>query len=223
MQHIMIIEDETNIREELMLLLESVPYRVSAPKPEGDLLTLIREARPDLILLDLGLPGIDGLTLCSLLRKESAVPIIFVTGRNTSMDELNCLLRGGDDFLSKPYQPAILLARISAVLRRTKREEDAALHWKNLKLDLASGTISLPEGKSHPAELSRNELKILYHLMKHAGKIVSREELVDYLWDEEIFIDDNALSVNMTRLRSKLESIGAPDFIGTRRGLGYQI
>ena len=106
MQHIMIIEDETNIREELMLLLESVPYRVSAPKPEGDLLTLIREARPDLILLDLGLPGIDGLTLCSLLRKESAVPIIFVTGRNTSMDELNCLLRGGDDFLSKPYQPA---------------------------------------------------------------------------------------------------------------------
>ena len=109
------------------------------------------------------------------------------------------------------------------VLRRTKREEDAALHWKNLKLDLASGTISLPEGKSHPAELSRNELKILYYLMKHAGKIVSREELVDYLWDEEIFIDDNALSVNMTRLRSKLESIGAPDFIGTRRGLGYQI
>ena len=187
MQHIMIIEDETNIREELMLLLESVPYRVSAPKPEGDLLTLIREARPDLILLDLGLPGIDGLTLCSLLRKESAVPIIFVTGRNTSMDELNCLLRGGDDFLSKPYQPAILLARISAVLRRTKREEDAALHWKNLKLDLASGTISLPEGKSHPAELSRNELKILYYLMKHAGKIVSREELVDYLWDEEIY------------------------------------
>ncbi len=139
------------------------------------------------------------------------------------MDELNCLLRGGDDFLSKPYQPAILLARISAVLRRTKREEDAALHWKNLKLDLASGTISLLEGKSHSAELSRNELKILYYLMKHAGKIVSREELVDYLWDEEIFIDDNALSVNMTRLRSKLESIGAPDFIGTRRGLGYQI
>lgn len=105
MQHIMIIEDETNIREELMLLLESVPYRVSAPKPEGDLLTLIREARPDLILLDLGLPGIDGLTLCSLLRKESAVPIIFVTGRNTSMDELNCLLRGGDDFCPNPISP----------------------------------------------------------------------------------------------------------------------
>ena len=223
------------IREELKSLLEGVPYRVTAPEPDTDLIELARKEQPDLLLLDIGLPGTDGLTICSRLRKESRIPVIFVTARNTSMDELNCLLRGGDDFVAKPYQPAVLLARIAAVLRRTAREQDEALIWKNVRLDLACGTGSLTRelavrgyemtgvGDGRSTELSRNELKILYFLMKHAGKIVSREDLIDYLWDQEVFIDDNALSVNMTRLRGRLEDIGAPGYIETRRGLGYQI
>lgn len=223
MQYIMIIEDEPAIREELKSLLESVPYRVFAPEPDADPTALIQKEQPDLLLLDIGLPGTDGLSVCSRLRKESRVPIIFVTARSTSMDELNCLLRGGDDFVAKPYQPAVLLARIAAVLRRTVRQPDEVLIWKNVTLDLAAGTASLKDGNRRSTELSRNELKILYFLMKHAGKIVSREDLIDYLWDQEVFIDDNALSVNMTRLRGKLEDIGAPGYIETRRGLGYQI
>lgn len=223
MQYIMIIEDDPAIREELKSLLEGVPYRVTAPEPDTDLIELARKEQPDLLLLDIGLPGTDGLTICSRLRKESRIPVIFVTARNTSMDELNCLLRGGDDFVAKPYQPAVLLARIAAVLRRTAREQDEALIWKNVRLDLACGAVSLIEGDGRSTELSRNELKILYFLMKHARKIVSREDLIDYLWDQEVFIDDNALSVNMTRLRGRLEDIGAPGYIETRRGLGYQI
>ena len=211
MQYIMIIEDDPAIREELKSLLEGVPYRVTAPEPDTDLIELARKEQPDLLLLDIGLPGTDGLTICSRLRKESRIPVIFVTARNTSMDELNCLLRGGDDFVAKPYQPAVLLARIAAVLRRTAREQDEALIWKNVRLDLACGTVSLKEGDGRSTEL------------KHAGKIVSREDLIDYLWDQEVFIDDNALSVNMTRLRGRLEDIGAPGYIETRRGLGYQI
>ena len=120
------------------------------------------------------------------------------------MDELNCLLRAETIFCPNPISRQFCWPVYPPCCAGRNGKRMQPLHWKNLKLDLASGTISLPEGKSHPAELSRNELKILYYLMKHAGKIVSREELVDYLWDEEIFIDDNALSVNMTRLRSKL-------------------
>lgn len=105
MQYIMIIEDDPAIREELKSLLEGVPYRVTAPEPDTDLIELVRKEQPDLLLLDIGLPGTDGLTICSRLRKESRIPVIFVTARNTSMDELNCLLRGGDDFVAKPYQP----------------------------------------------------------------------------------------------------------------------
>lgn len=255
---IMIIEDDASIREELSLLLSGLSYQVTVPNRFTDLADQVLHAAPDLVLLDLELPNENGLTVCSRIRQSSSVPIIFVTGHHTSMDELNCLLRGGDDFIAKPYQPALLLAHISAVLRRSCKEPSKQLVYHDIVLDLASGTISRasnapasentaaassdptvhaptaentaaaasnPTVHAPAAEclLSRNEVKILFFLMEHAGSIVSRESLMDYLWQEQVYIDDNTLSVNMTRLRSKLASIGAPDYITTRRGMGYQL
>lgn len=220
MYRIMIIEDEPEIREELKLLLEAAQYEVVVAENMEDLSSQVRRSMPDLVLLDLGLPEESGLAVCGKIRRFSDVPVIFVTAHNTSMDELNCLMRGGDDFVAKPYQPAILLARIAAVLKRNRTEQREELVWNGVKLDLAGGSISAGDNK---CILSRNEVKILYYLMKHAGRIVSREALIDYLWEEQIYIDDNALSVNMTRLRGRLAQIGAADYIQTRRGMGYQI
>lgn len=224
MYRIMVIEDESGIREELKLLLEAAQYEVIVAENMDNLADQVRQSMPDLVLLDLGLPQESGLTVCGKIRRFSELPVIFVTAHNTSMDELNCLMRGGDDFVSKPYQPAILLARIAAVLKRTQTAQKEVFVWKGVKLDLAGGNISGVGSEEHnTCLLSRNEVKILYYLMKHAGKIVSRESLIDYLWEEQIYIDDNALSVNITRLRGRLAQIGVPDYIQTRRGMGYQV
>lgn len=223
MSKIAIIEDEEIIRDELGGLLQNAGYEVAVVTDFSRPVEAIREAAPDLVLLDLNLPGQDGLRICDGIRKESDVPIIFVTSRSTSMDELNCMLRGGDDYVAKPYQAPILLARIGAVLKRAGRsgaQEVTELTHKGVTLRLGSGTVCCGD---RTAELTKNELKILYCLFTHKDTIVPRSRLIDYLWDNEIFIDDNALSVNVTRLREKLDSIGAEGFIETRRGLGYRI
>lgn len=220
--HIIIVEDEPVIRQELTCLLENALYRVSAPEELGAIVPFILNTPADLVLLDLNLPGKSGFDICSEVRAVSDVPIIFVTGRADSMDELNGILKGGDDYITKPFQPPILLARIAAVLKRTKKGEKPELRFcqKDVELDLARGCVRF---RGREADLSKNELKILHCLFLHKGEIVSRADLIDYLWDNEVFIDDNALSVNMTRLRSRLESIGVTDFIETKRGMGYRI
>ena len=157
------------------------------------------------------------------VRAVSEVPIIFLTSRTDSMDELTGMLKGGDDYITKPFQPPILLARIAAVLKRTRKEtegEAARLSHKGVELDVARGYISF---QGRQTELSKNELKILHCLFKKKGEIVPRVEIIEYLWDNQVFIDDNTLSVNMTRIRSKLEEIGVEGFIETRRGMGYRI
>ncbi len=221
MQTIMIIEDEPDIREELAALLTGEGYRAVAVTDFSDILGQAEAERPDLILLDILLPGINGLTLCTQLRKTVQTPIIFVTSRDSAMDELRGLSLGGDDYITKPYDMLVLLARIRAVLRRSDGGEPAdAIEACGLKLSLTKGVVS-SQGKT--VELSRNELQILAYLMRHAGEIVSRTDLIDVLWDHQIYIDDNTLSVNVTRLRSKLAELGLPDCIKTRRGLGYQL
>ena len=224
MFHILIVEDEEGIREELMLLLQNALYRVSCITRFENIAEQIRLIAPDLVLLDMNLPGEDGLSVCGELRHTTGgdIPIIFVTANNTSMDELNCMLKGGDDYVSKPYTAPVLLARIAAVLKRTVKQEtdNSVFECRGTVLDLAKGTVS-HGGKS--TELSKNELKILYYLFTNQEKIVAREELIDFLWDNQLFIDDNALSVNITRIRGKLESIGVMDLIETRRGMGYRI
>ena len=189
------------------------------------------QSRPDLVLLDIGLPGRDGFSLCAALRRSIDAPIIFVTSRDSSIDEIQALSLGGDDYITKPYNIPVLMARIKTALRRQKNTSEADIleikglevkkqETANLRLNLTKGTVS---AGSKSILLTRNELQILACLMNRPGEIVSRTDLIETLWDNQIYIDDNTLSVNMTRLRSKLEELGLPDLIKTRRGMGYQL
>lgn len=221
--NILIVEDELLIRQELLVLLKNALYDVTALERFDHAATDILEIKPDLVLLDLNLPQESGFDICMRVRAESDVPIIFLTSRTDSADELNGILKGGDDYITKPFHPPVLLARIAAVLKRTKREEKkqaSVLRYKNVELHIVKGCVSF-DGKS--VEFSKNETKILHCLFSRQGEIVSRADLIEYLWDNQVFIDDNSLSVNMTRLRNKLDSIGIHDLIETKRGMGYRI
>ena len=222
MPKIMIIEDAPAIREELALLLENEGYTPLVVTEFTDVPSQAVRERPDLILLDIGLPGKDGFSLCAALRKAIPAPVIFVTSRDAGVDEVRALSLGGDDYITKPYSVPVLLARIKAVLRRSSGELEPAdiLEAGGLRLSLRKGAVSA-NGKT--AELARNELQILVCLMSHAGQIVSRADLIDTLWDNQIYIDDNPLSVNITRLRGKLAALGLPGAVKTRRGMGYQL
>ncbi len=221
--HIFIAEDELIIRRELKILLENSMYRVTAAEDFENLPELIKKVNPDLILLDVNLPGISGFEVCTQIRAVSEIPVIFLTSRTDSMDELTGILKGGDDYITKPYQAPILLARIAAVLKRTKgtalRENTVYTH-KGGQLDLSRCCLSFGEKQ---IELTKNELKILHLLFLHAGEFVARMDLVEYLWENQIFIDDNTLSVHIARIREKLKEIGIEDFIETKRGIGYRI
>lgn len=215
MRKIMIVEDDPAIREELALLLENEGYQALAVTDFGDVPGQAGTFGPDL-----GLPGRDGFSLCAELRRRCPVPIVVVTSRNSAADELRALSLGGDDYITKPYSIPILLARIKAVLRRSGGpSEPDILEAGGVRLSLSRGTVW---ASGRTAELTRNELKILAHLMAHAGEIVSRADLIEALWDSRIYIDDNTLSVNVTRLRNKLGELGLPEQIKTRRGMGYQ-
>lgn len=219
--HILIIEDEQGIRQELSQLLKNALYEVTAVEQFDRLAETVLELQPDLVLLDLNLPGVSGFDICAEIRRKLEVPIIFVTSRTDAMDELNGMLKGGDDYITKPFYPPILLAHIAAVLKRTrKKEEMLRFIHKGVELDLAKGCIRHGEKQQ---ELSKNEMKILHCLFLRKGEITPRMDLIEYLWDHEVYIDDNTLSVNITRIRSKLEQIGVKDFIETKRGMGYRI
>lgn len=222
MQKIMIVEDDPAIREELALLLENEGYAPLVVTEFTDVPGQAAREHPDLILLDIGLPGRDGFSLCAALRKAVPAPVIFVTSRDAGVDEVRALSLGGDDYITKPYSVPVLLARIKAVLRRSSGEPEPSdiLDAGELRLSLTKGIVSAGD---KTVELTRNELQILACLMTHAGQIVSRADLIDTLWDHQIYIDDNTLSVNMTRLRGKLAEIGLPDAVKTRRGMGYQL
>lgn len=221
MQTILIIEDDPVIREELQLLLENEGCHAAAVTEFSEIPQQVQALSPDLILLDLSLPHRDGLTLCADIRKRSKVPIIVVTSRDSTADELRALSLGSDDYITKPYNIPVLLARVRAVLRRSGGvSEPECLEAEGLRLDLTKGTVT---ANGQTAELTRNELQILAYLLRRAGEIVSRGDLIEALWDSRIYIDDNTLSVNMTRLRGKLEGIGKGGCIKTRRGMGYQL
>ncbi|MBC5627702.1 response regulator transcription factor [Clostridium sp. NSJ-6] len=222
MTKIMIIEDDITIREELKIFLNRYGYEISAPNEFQNIIDLIKEEAPNLILLDINLPIFDGYYICREIRKFSDVPIIIVTSRDSDVDELMSMNLGADDFVTKPYNTQILLARIESILKRAYKSSvvQDVLEYKDMKLNLSNGTVIYD---SKTIEITKNELKILSYLIKNKGRIVSREKLMNYLWDCEMFIDDNTLSVNVTRIRKKLEEIGLKNVIETRRGLGYII
>lgn len=220
---IALIEDEPAIRQELTLLLQNALYEVTALRDFANAASAALAASPDLILLDIKLPGASGFDICTEVRAVSDVPILFLTSQTSAADELNGMLKGGDDYITKPFHPPILLARIAAVLKRTKKagaRELNKLEYKGVVLDIARGSIGY-QG-SH-CELTKNEFKILHYLFQNTGRIIPRIELIEYLWDNQVFIDDNTLSVNMTRLRGKLEHLGVQNFVETKRGMGYRL
>lgn len=220
MKKIIIVEDDSIIREELQSFLSKYDYKVIAPAEFENIIDFIFKEEADLILLDINLPIYDGYYICREIRKKSEIPIIIVTSRDSDMDELMSMNLGADDFVTKPYNTQILLARIAALLKRTGGNAAASnsLTYKEFKLNLFNATVV---HGNQELELTKNEVKILAHLIENKGSIVSREALMEYLWKADYFVDDSTLSVNITRLRKKLETIGIKDAIETRRGLGY--
>mgnify|MGYP002512310743 CR=1 FL=1 len=219
MRKILIVEDDEKLCQELGTFLMNNGYQTER-LPEGEYtVAAILEAQPDLLLLDLGLPGTDGLYLCRELRRTSELPVIVITSQDTQMAELMSMSQGADDFVTKPFHLQILLARIEAILKRVYREPVVKEQQLGaFTLDVARAVITSETGS---AELTKNELRILDCLARHPNEIVSRDALISHLWDSELFVDDNTLTVNMTRLRGKLEAIGVRNVIQTKRGLGY--
>lgn len=218
---LMIIEDDPLIRNELRTLLIGNGYEVSAPEELTGIVDLVREEQPHLILLDIKLPHDSGFSICSQIRTFSEAPIVFVTSCSTDMDELNSIMLGGDAFITKPYHTAILLARIASLLKKAHpAQQNEQMTYNGAVLHLESGMI---EYEGRKAELTKNELKILYYLFKNAGKICNRADIVEFLWDNQLYVDDNALSVNVNRIREKLTGIGLENFIKTRHRQGYTL
>lgn len=214
-----LIEDDTVLRTELARFLEKYGYECQFSDDFKHIVEITLQSSPDLILLDLNLPYLDGCQVCRELRKQTRTPIIVVTSRSGEMDELICLNLGADDFIAKPYNAQILLAHIEAVLRRrTPSEQDTVLTYGELMFYPERNTASF---RGREIELTKNESRILTLLLRSGQKILSRNELMDALWQSDVFVDDNTLTVNVNRLRKKLAEIGLTDFIKTKHGQGY--
>ena len=219
MKKIAVVEDDKVLRQALDSLLKENGYGTFClekfDRTEGEIL----RAEPDLVLLDILLPGANGQEILRNLRQKSQIPVIMVTSREGEMDQILAMSYGADDYITKPYNPTLLLLKIEALFRRIQpgapQEE---VEYRGILLNLLRSTMTY-QGKERV--LSKNEFSILYYLIKNQGRIVSRDELMDYLWDCNDFIDDNTLTVNINRLRKKLEEAGIQGAIQTRRGQGY--
>ena len=221
MYKIMIIEDNEKIRNELSDFLGKNGYETLAPDDFEHVMETIHQQKPDLLLLDLNLPVYDGHFICREVRKTSNLPIIIVTSRDSDMDELISMNLGADDFVTKPYNLQILLARLSRVLQRTyEHASSTILSIHDIALDVSKSTLTY-QGKT--IDLTKNEQRIMHCLFQNKNKIVSRNELMQHMWDCDLFVDDNTLTVNINRLRKKLEYLRLDDLIQTKRGMGYII
>lgn len=220
MDKILIVEDDEKIRNELKIFLSRNGYNaVILEKFENTIEDILKE-KANLILLDINLPYIDGEYICKEIRRTSNVPIIMLTSRESEIDELISLNYGADQYVTKPYNIQILLAKITGLLKRSKNTDtnQNIIDCKDFILNISK---SLIEKEGNQIELTKNELKIIHYLVMKRGQIVSRDEIMDYLWDTQSFIDDNTLTVNIKRLRTKLEELNLKDIIETKRGQGY--
>lgn len=219
---IIIIEDDKEIREELKILLQNSGYEVKAISEFENVENRILEEKAHLVLLDINLPNRNGYEICSKVRAKSKIPIIFVTSRNNSMDELKGIMIGGDDYIEKPYNVPILLARIQNLLNRTysSEKQNSEIEYKGIILNTLRSTIRY---ENKEIELTKTEIKTLYYLFINKEKIIPRADIINYLWDNEVYADDNSLSVIITRLREKLKELGVENIIETKRGQGYKI
>lgn len=219
MKKIFIVEDDKSICMELVEILENEGYVASYLTDFEHSKEKILAARADLILMDINIPGINGRNLLKEIRKESDIPVIMVTSRTSEMDEVLSMSYGADDYITKPYNPTILLLRIAAVLKRMEGSQNAA-SYRGAEVNFSKGTIRLGEKEQ---VLTKNEMIIFQRLLSSKDKIVSRDEIMTDLWDNEEYVNDNALTVNISRLRTKLAELGLPDAIETRKKQGYRL
>ena len=217
MKRILVVEDDVKLREELKVLLDHHGYEATIQTDMEHILESIVNGAYDLVLLDINLPHTSGVTLLKDLRKTSDVPVIMVTSQNTEVDEVVSMSYGADDYITKPYHPTLLLLHIEALLKRIDHVS-SVFSYQNIQVIPEKGVIKT---SSLELPLSKNEMQIFCYLLKHQGKIVSREDIMNYLWDTDLFIDDNTLTVNISRLRNRLREVGLEDVIETRKGQGY--
>lgn len=217
MSRILLVEDDEPIREELSELLKNAGYETACITDFASPLDEIMSASADLILLDINLPGVNGEQLLREIRRTEDIPVIMVTSRTNELDEVLSMSYGADDYITKPYNPTILLLRISAVLKRS-RGNNVQTSYRGLTVDTARGSLS---GERGELILTKNEMLIFRTLLERQGKIVSRDELMTVLWDNAEYVNDNALTVNISRLRTKLSDFGCDNAIETRKKQGY--
>ena len=217
----MIVEDDLVIRRELSIVLEKYGYSVVTIEDFSDVVSFIITQSPHLVLLDINLPQFDGFHVCREIRAKSRIPILIVTSRNSDFDELMSMNLGADDYITKPYNTQILLARISAILNRTYNIDTSdILSFGELHLNASKGLLTYGDDS---IELTKNEIKILSLLIKNKDRITSRDEIMNELWQSDEFVDDNTLTVNINRLRKKMTEIGADGMLKTKRGQGYSL
>ncbi|NMM63065.1 response regulator transcription factor [Clostridium sp. P21] len=223
MYKIMTVEDDLKLCKEIQEALLKWGFNPVTVKNFEDILNEFVQNKPELVIMDINLPCFDGFYWCQKIREISKVPIIFLSSRNTNMDIIMAVQMGGDDFVTKPFSIDILVTKLHAMLRRTYSYGENlgdVLECRGVILNINNSTLSYNENK---IELTKNELKILLLLMKNIGKIISRDRIMRILWDDDTFINDNTLTVNVNRLRKRLEDIGIKDFIETKKGQGYVI
>lgn len=218
--NILIIEDDDKIRQELQLLLEEEGYHTSAITHFESTIKEVQNGDYQLILLDINLPIQNGYDICKEIKKTSNIPILFVTSRDSEEDELRSIISGGNDFIRKPYNKIILLEKIKRALVNNN-----PIHYRELKvgevtLDLH---LSILKYRQQEVELTRNEFRILYYFFQNAHRVITKEELIEYLWNDKYYLDENILTVNINRLRKKAEELGLDNFIKTVHGQGYQL
>ncbi len=220
---IMIVEDEQIIRDLVAEMLGKWGLQPIKVDDFNQVLQIFLKEQPNLILLDINLPSFDGFYWCSKIREVSKVPIIFISSRNTPVDMVMAMNMGGDDFIQKPFNTEVLMAKVNALLRRTYSYsivQNQVMEHDGIILNINEGNILYGDQK---IELTKTELIIFNLLMRQKGEIVSRKKMMRSLWEDESFVDDNTLTVNITRLRKKLAELGKDDFITTKKGLGYMI
>lgn len=219
MKKILVIEDDKTISDELKILLDDNGYDAYQLFNFHQITKKIIEFNPDLVLLDIVLPGTNGQTILKEIRKESNLPVIMLTSKTGDINEIMSMSYGADDYITKPYNPTLLLLRIETLFRHLDdRGSNNQIEYNQMTINLLKSTLTY---KDNEKILSKNELTILYYLIKNHGKIVSRDELIDHLWDYSDFVDDNTLTVNINRLRKKMSNLGILDSIETRRKQGY--
>ena len=220
MHKILLVEDDEVIRQQVKKMLEQWGYEVVLVEDFMEVLSFFVKVEPHLVLMDIGLPLFNGYHWCQEIRKVSKVPIMFLSSRNQAMDIVMAINMGGDDFVTKPFDQNVLLAKIQGLLRRSYEfgKDQSLLEYMGVILNLKAMDLVY---QGEVVSLTKNEFQILQVLFERSGNIVSREDLMKELWNSDFFIDDNTLSVNVARLRKKLEAVGLKDFIETKKGVGY--